>query len=333
MGCPPVTGVSGGCRGYELAADLDFTGSPWASGAGWLPIGDLGPDDRAIYTGVFEGNGFVIANLHINRPSNNLVGLFDGIGYGGVVRGLGLPEADVTGRNSVGALSGLNSGTVLRSWSTGTVAAHGTPGRRAGRASTTPATSSARAGRTADGQRLRRRRRSGLAGRQRGHRPGQLRNRGRRRPPPAAATIGGLVGHNHDGGAITALLRHRSRRARRRPRDGTGGLVGHNEGSVTASYATGDPRGDRDRRGRGPGRAERGHHHRQLRHRRAEQRRLPHRRPGRECRRGLPDNRHNRQLLGHGPLPDRQPASARARPPPSSRNPRATPASMRTGTT
>ena len=129
MGCPPVVGDAGGCRGYEPAADLDFgtwdSANPyWNEGEGWRPIGDSGTDDsREIYTGVFDGNGRTIANLFVNRGSYSLAGLFDGIGYGGVVRDLGLPDASVTGNNSVGALSGLNSGTVLRSWSTGSVTA------------------------------------------------------------------------------------------------------------------------------------------------------------------------------------------------------------------
>ena len=131
MGCPPVVGDTGGCRGYELAADLDFgtwdsSNHYWNGGEGWLPIGSLdNDDDRAVYGGVFDGNGRTIANLYVNRGSYHLAGLFDGIGYGGVVRDLGLPGADVTGNNNVGALSGLNSGTVLRSWSTGGVTAQG----------------------------------------------------------------------------------------------------------------------------------------------------------------------------------------------------------------
>ncbi len=240
MGCPPQTGASGGCRGYELAADLDFTGSQWASGAGWLPIGDLGPDDRAVYTGVFDGNGRVIANLYIDRSSNSLAGLFDGIGYGGVVRDLGLPDADVTGNNTVGALSGLNSGTVLRSWSTGTVAANGS--QAGGLVGINNAGdligeswSSAAVNATVDGA-------GGLAGANAGT------VRGSYATGAASSTsggkIGGLVGHNHDGGAITAS--YATGTASTQTGDGTGGLVGHNEGSVTASYATGDPRGDED---------------------------------------------------------------------------------------
>ncbi len=240
MGCPPTVGATGGCRGYELAADLDFTGSQWASGAGWLPIGDLGPDDRAVYTGVFDGNGRVIANLYIDRSSNSLAGLFDGIGYGGVVRDLGLPDADVTGNNTVGALSGLNSGTVLRSWSTGTVAANGS--QAGGLVGINNAGdligeswSSAAVNATVDGA-------GGLAGANAGT------VRGSYATGAASSTsggkIGGLVGHNHDGGAITAS--YATGTASTQTGDGTGGLVGHNEGSVTASYATGDPRGDED---------------------------------------------------------------------------------------
>ena len=71
MGCP-----SDGCTGYELTADLDFdTNSDgradvvgdtyWNAGAGWEPIGDA--DDPFIAD--FEGDGHTIANLFINRAT------------------------------------------------------------------------------------------------------------------------------------------------------------------------------------------------------------------------------------------------------------------------
>ena len=36
-----VTCPTDGCTGYELTRDLNFSGSKWASGDGWDPIGDL----------------------------------------------------------------------------------------------------------------------------------------------------------------------------------------------------------------------------------------------------------------------------------------------------
>ena len=105
MGCP-VFGVPRGCKGYELAADLDFDSdssgafgsgdSYWNSGKGWIPIAgnhrrDLCPpgddpllqySDRCIsrYSAIFEGNGRTIANLSILDSGRRYSGLFGKVG-------------------------------------------------------------------------------------------------------------------------------------------------------------------------------------------------------------------------------------------------------------
>lgn len=45
---------------YELASDIDFTGTAWESG--WEPIG---VDELNKFTGTFNGNGYTIKNLYI----------------------------------------------------------------------------------------------------------------------------------------------------------------------------------------------------------------------------------------------------------------------------
>ena len=118
MGCPaPV------CLGYELAADLDFdtdgSGAAdagdafWNGGAGWRPIGTL--DEP--FTAVFAGNGRTVSHLFVGGGDN--AGLF-GLSSG-VIRGVGVVDADVTGSRCAGALAGLNGGRVEASWSTGAV--------------------------------------------------------------------------------------------------------------------------------------------------------------------------------------------------------------------
>ena len=118
MGCP-----SGGCLGYELAADLDFdtdgSGAAdagdafWNGGAGWRPLGTF--DEP--FTGVFSGNGRTVSHLFVGGGDN--AGLF-GLSSG-VIRGVGVVAADVTGSQCAGALAGLNGGRVEASWSTGAV--------------------------------------------------------------------------------------------------------------------------------------------------------------------------------------------------------------------
>ena len=129
MGCP------NGCVGYELAANLDFdtdgsgiADSPdtyWNSGAGWEPIGN--EDDP--FTALFYGHGHTLANLFIDRPTEDGIGLFGELHYDGGashIRDVGLVEVDVTGRDGVGALFGRSTFmTVIRSYATGRVTGHG----------------------------------------------------------------------------------------------------------------------------------------------------------------------------------------------------------------
>ena len=113
-------GCAGGCAGFELMADLDFddpvsyasgaVSRGWSRGerdAGWEPIGtgdDNGSLDGA-FVAAFDGNGHTIANLFINRPEQDRVGLF-GYAAGGPVTNVGLTDVDITGGNAVGGLVG-----------------------------------------------------------------------------------------------------------------------------------------------------------------------------------------------------------------------------------
>ena len=122
MGCP-----ADGCTGYELADHLDFDTNGngeadagdayWNDGAGWHPIGHY-YDDGLLAT--FDGNGYTIANLYINRPGNNGVGLFGT--SNGTIRNVELNAVQVTGNRDVGGLVGLNGdGAITNSTASGTV--------------------------------------------------------------------------------------------------------------------------------------------------------------------------------------------------------------------
>ena len=123
MGCPS----DDGCTGYELTGNLDFdTNSSgdadmgdtyWNAGAGWEPIGDA--DDP--FTADFEGDGYTVANLFIDRATEEGVGLF-GASNSSVMRGVGLTGVDVTGGDRVGGLLGHGVyGLVIDSSATGSV--------------------------------------------------------------------------------------------------------------------------------------------------------------------------------------------------------------------
>lgn len=104
-GCP-----SAGCKGYELMNNLNFAGSTWASGEGWDPIG-TGSNE---FTGIFDGNEYAIANLFINQPSDDDLGLFAAIDDGAIVRNLVLTDVNIAGDDDIGAIAGEADGSSTR---------------------------------------------------------------------------------------------------------------------------------------------------------------------------------------------------------------------------
>ncbi len=109
---------------YFLMNDLDSTtagyqelASPTANGGnGWQPIGNFTDS----FTWTFDGQGYEIRDLFINRPDENEVGLFRYVGYG-VIKDIGVVNAIVTGSENVGGLIADNFGTVSDSYFTGSV--------------------------------------------------------------------------------------------------------------------------------------------------------------------------------------------------------------------
>lgn len=102
---------------YRLGADIDASETAaWNGGLGFEPIGSDGA-----FSGVLDGDGHAIRHLTINRPSQDIVGLFGTISPGGVVRDLSLEGGSVTGGIYVGGLAGRSDGTVTETHSTGNV--------------------------------------------------------------------------------------------------------------------------------------------------------------------------------------------------------------------
>jgi len=201
---------------YVLANNIDASGTAnWNHGAGFVPIGDFQNE----FFGSLNGRGFAISNLTINSSAAYL-GLFGTIGYRGSVENLGIDNISLTALGwhgsdyaHVGALAGLNNGTITASYATGTITS-------ASRDGTAPDT-------------------GGLVGT----------NTGSISQSYAGVDItensrgldlylGGLVGWN-DGGTIkqsyaTGTVTNTS--------DGSadvGGLIGYNTGTVMQTYATG----------------------------------------------------------------------------------------------
>ena len=115
QGCP-----DSGCIGYELMKDLDFNADAsyrttsnkvtWTTGDGWSPIGS----NSNRFSGVFEGNGHTIANLYIDRNSND-IGLFAVTAGTAKIQNIKLLNAAIEGAIDVGSLVGSNFGLIINS--------------------------------------------------------------------------------------------------------------------------------------------------------------------------------------------------------------------------
>lgn len=112
---------------YALAGDIDATETrQWNDGKGFQPIPN--------FSGVFDGRGYTIKGLVIDRPDEQEVGLFKVINGDGVVRNVGLEDVAIVGNSFVGAITGRNLGEITGSYSTGyVVGGHRNVGGIAGR--------------------------------------------------------------------------------------------------------------------------------------------------------------------------------------------------------
>lgn len=113
---------------YVLGRDLDFNldssyldpsnKGTYTTGTGWQPISTIAVE----FEGNFDGQGYSISNLYINRPTEENVGLFGDIWHSSV-KNVSLLNANVTGDNNVGILSGLSEfpKEITNIYTTGTV--------------------------------------------------------------------------------------------------------------------------------------------------------------------------------------------------------------------
>jgi len=103
---------------YRLAGDVDAgSTATWNAGAGFDPIGTT----KHPFTGVFDGQGFGVGDLRINRPSESDTGLF-GVLRGGTVRLLRVENASVVGLDEAGIVAGTcRDSTLLRISTSGSI--------------------------------------------------------------------------------------------------------------------------------------------------------------------------------------------------------------------
>ena len=175
---------------FRLTNDLDLAGEPNF----YIPY----------LAGEFDGNGHKISSLSFDFGFVSQVGLFGYLAPGGKVTQVVVEEVDITGYSGVGSLVGENSGTVINSYSTGSVTGNNVVG--------------------------------GLVG---DNNFGSVSNSYSTGNVTGDHYVGGLVGHNEGGnvsnsystGSVTGTWQ-------------VGGLVGDNYGTVSNSYAAGNVTGE-----------------------------------------------------------------------------------------
>lgn len=214
---------------YALMEDLDENTEGYAelvdTEDGWNPIGEDGLDP---FTGTFDGNGHEISDLYINRSETYDVGLFGYIEYGAEVTNLGIVDAKVSGNHYVGALVGYNSGSVSKSYATGSVRGIGWIGGLVGWNF-----EGTILGSYADGEVDGEDNVGGLVGM---NLDSKVSNSYAAADVSGLEYIGGLVGYNDD-----SIISNSYAVGNVRGLEYVGGLVGYNyDGTISNSYAVGD---------------------------------------------------------------------------------------------
>jgi hypothetical protein len=91
---------------YKLGNNIDLSNSlVWDNGRGWNTIG---ANSSASFTGSFDGNGYTITGLNINKPNIDNQGLFGYINNA-TIKNVNLPDAKVCGNQYCGLLVGYSN--------------------------------------------------------------------------------------------------------------------------------------------------------------------------------------------------------------------------------
>jgi hypothetical protein len=112
--------------GFELTKDLDFENpndyddstllDSYTSGDGWEPLGSTEFGENGALTienrfqGIFDGNGFTISNLYINRPEQDYLGLFGATSLDATISNLNVEINEIIGQRIIGGIAGLGAG-------------------------------------------------------------------------------------------------------------------------------------------------------------------------------------------------------------------------------
>ncbi|MBN2830559.1 MAG: T9SS type A sorting domain-containing protein [Candidatus Cloacimonetes bacterium] len=110
-------------------ADIDASDTEnWNGGEGFSPIGN----DANRFYGNYDGQGYSITSLYINRPTMDNQGLF-GITQGATISNITVSDVSVTGYDNVGSIVGYNRSELISIHSSGEVNGHDFVGGLVGR--------------------------------------------------------------------------------------------------------------------------------------------------------------------------------------------------------
>jgi len=216
--------------GPATAGYVELASETANQGKGWQPIGTS--DD--LFTGIFDGQGYEIKDLFINRPDEDYLGLFGEVGQEGVTKDIGVTNVTVVGNDYVGGLAGHTEGSVSNSYSSGNLTGQEHVGSLVGHNGGMVSNSYSSGNVTGDS------RAGGLVG----WNQAILSNSYSMCSVTGNSSVGGLVGDNwHYEASVSNSYATGNVIGGRR----VGGLVGLNDyGSVTHSYSTGRVNGESD---------------------------------------------------------------------------------------
>ncbi|MCK4980459.1 MAG: T9SS type A sorting domain-containing protein, partial [Candidatus Delongbacteria bacterium] len=93
---------------FIQTADIDLGVAPWNVGEGWEPIGDYDwTDPTKSFRGNYDGDGYEIANMYINRPSESSTGVF-GSSDGVFFQKMNVLNFDITSGSLIGGVVGIS---------------------------------------------------------------------------------------------------------------------------------------------------------------------------------------------------------------------------------
>ena len=211
---------------FKMQDDIDLTDFLTEGGAGWEPIGT----SASRFTGSFNGAGYKITGLWINRGNMDYVGLFGYIGAGGSISNLGVKEstAGISGRLYVGGVVGINYGTIENCHNTGAVSGSSIVGGVAGRNNGT-ITNCCNTGEVSS--------RYDYVGGVAGYNYGTIENCYNTGEVTGTNSVGGVVGVND--GTNAKIQNCYNIGAVSGTGNNFGGVTGYNSGTITNCYNTG----------------------------------------------------------------------------------------------